>query len=234
MIDEKIVFFEGKTLDEVKLKACRAFSTEENNLEIQVIENTRKIFSLLGGGKIKISAKLKNYILKDEILEVEIPKDQITKAKFAKQILEELVKFFDVNSTIELKEREDEIILNIQSEKSGLIIGKKGETLSSMQFILNKIIQNEEEAEKRIIIDIEGYRDKRKRVLEGLAYKASQQAKKTKKPITLRISSAYERWIVHNSLCNDNEVYTKSVGEGDDRKLMIFPNRKREVIEIND
>lgn len=218
MVNEKIAFFEGKTFEEVKAKACREFNTEEKNLDIEVLENTKRIFSLLGGGKIKISAKMKG---------------EVSKANFAKNILENLVKFFDENSTIELKEREDEIILNILSEKSGLIIGKKGETLSSMQFVLNKIVQTDDDSEKRIIIDIEGYRDKRKKVLEDLAFKASVKAKKTRKPITLRISSAYERWIVHNSLCADNEVYTKSIGEGEDRKLMIYPNRKRERAEVN-
>lgn len=118
------------------------------------------------------------------------------------------------------------LTLSIEGGNSGILIGRKGQTLDAMQFLTDKIINRKSEARVRVRVDIEGYMETRKSNLKHLAYKMADKAKKTGRPATINQMSAQDRRIVHLALKDDTKVRTQSMGEGYYRRLVIFPKKK--------
>jgi spoIIIJ-associated protein len=123
-------------------------------------------------------------------------------------------------------ETPEKIILNIEGDSSGLLIGKRGQNLDAIQYILNKAINRADNDRKKIIVDSEAYRKRREESLLGLAEKIRDKVKKTKKPVSLSHMNAHDRRIIHLALQEDEALVTKSRGEGDYRKIVILPARR--------
>lgn len=138
-------------------------------------------------------------------------------------ILERLEMEFEVQSSMS----GSAILLDIKGDGSGLLIGKKGQTLDALQYLVNKIINKSNPPGEKIevVVDTENYRARKHENLKEMAFKVSQKAKKTLKPVSLNPMPAYERRIVHLLLADDREVYTKSYGEGQFRRIIVYPRR---------
>ncbi len=119
------------------------------------------------------------------------------------------------------------VYLDIKGDGSGLLIGKKGQTLDALQFIVNKIVNkfNPPGQKVDIIVDTENYRERKKENLREIAIKAGEKAKKTHKPVPLEPMPPSERRIIHMMLAEDRDVYTKSYGEGQMRRLIVYPRK---------
>jgi spoIIIJ-associated protein len=138
------------------------------------------------------------------------------------EILNKLLSMMDCKATIaqDVDEAEN-IILNISTDEAGRIIGEKGETLYSLQFLVNKILYTKNMDSPKIIIDVDHYRSKRKEKLIEMGQMAAESARKSGKASCLPPLNAYERKIVHESLQDDNDVDTKSEGEGYYKKIFV-------------
>ncbi len=155
----------------------------------------------------------------------------------AKGILDQILKLMNFSATLEGEETEDSVVIRIVSEDASSIIGKKGQTLDALQFIVNRMVHKSEhvseadhpslgaqdQGRKRIVLDSEGYREKRKSSLESMARETAEIVRATGKPIALEDLNARERWIIHEALKAEQGVKTESRGEGSMRKLVIFP-----------
>ena len=117
--------------------------------------------------------------------------------------------------------------IEIIGENTNSLIGYRGETLNALQTLLSSIANKEIEEKVRIILDISGYKDKRKKVLEELADKISKTVIKTGKRVTLEPMPAYERKIIHSRLQGNKKVVTESVGEEPHRKIIVDLKRKQ-------
>jgi len=120
----------------------------------------------------------------------------------------------------------DRLTLQINGGNTGILIGRKGQTLDAMQFLADKIINRQSEARVRVKVDIEGYMETRKANLKHLALKMAEKAKKTGRPATINQMSAQDRRIVHLALKEDAQVRTQSMGDGYYRRLVIFPKKR--------
>ena len=118
-------------------------------------------------------------------------------------------------------------IIDINGDDSGLLIGRRGQTLQALQFLVNLIVRNQNGEDVRIAIDIEGYRQRRESSLKDMANKVASRAIQTGRSIVLEPMSAADRRIVHMALSDNSGVSTESVGFGDDRKVTILPNLNR-------
>ncbi len=116
-------------------------------------------------------------------------------------------------------------IIDISGEDSGLLIGRRGQTLQSLQFIVNLIVRGEFGEGIRVALDVEKYRQRRETSLRDMANKVAERVSQTGRSITLEPMSAADRRIVHLTLAEREEVSTESVGFGDDRKVTIIPKR---------
>ena len=116
-------------------------------------------------------------------------------------------------------------IIDITGEDSGLLIGRRGQTLQSLQFVVNLIVRREFGEGVRVVLDVERYRQRRETSLRDMANKVAERVSQTGRSITLEPMSAADRRIIHLSLADRDDISTESVGFGEDRKVSIFPKR---------
>lgn len=235
---------EGKTIDEAIETACQAFGVPRGKLNIEIIsEGTTGLFGL-GSKKAKIKASLltldvdlgpaydkpekpaRERIVRKEEPRVSSPAVHDTAVR-AQELLEGILQRMNVNARVEPQETPDSILLIIEGNDNGLLIGKRGQTLDALQYLVNKAVNRQEKDRKQIIIDTEDYRRKREESLVALAEKLAQKAKRTRKAVTLSNMNARERRIIHMTLQGDESLTTKSRGEGSHRKIIIQPSRKK-------
>jgi spoIIIJ-associated protein len=125
-----------------------------------------------------------------------------------------------------LKEDSERILLNIKGDGSGLLIGRKGQTLDALEYLVNKIVHKGAEDKKRIVVDTENYRSRREESLVNLAQRLAEKAKRMGRPVTISPMSAHDRRIIHLALQEDKALRTWSTGTGLYRKIIISPEKK--------
>lgn len=141
--------------------------------------------------------------------------------------LRRIIDFITTGADIRVETGPDRILYNIEGGEAGVLIGKRGQTLEAIQYIVEKIVNRQSENRIRIQIDVEGYLNNRRENLQSLARKLSEKAKSTGKPATIAQMNAHDRRIIHLTLKNDQGVRTQSIGDGFYRKLVIFPKKRR-------
>jgi spoIIIJ-associated protein len=140
----------------------------------------------------------------------------------AADLLEELLDKMGVDAEVEIRE-DDPITLNVLGEDLGILIGRRGETLSAVQFVLNQMLNHRTGEWLAVIVDAEDYRLRREEQLQGLAQRMADRARYYKQPVTMDPMPPNERRIVHMALAENPQVDTHSIGEGDDRRVVITP-----------
>jgi spoIIIJ-associated protein len=152
--------------------------------------------------------------------------DGVPDAEKAKRLLEGLLTRMEFTFPVTVEETEVAIILNIQGDGSGLLIGKRGQNLDAIQYIVNKAVHHTANGHKMIVIDTEEYRKRREESLVALAVRLGEKVKKTQKPVTVGHMNAHDRRVIHMAMQNDETLTTKSRGEGEYRKILILPARR--------
>lgn len=229
----KSIIAEGKTTNEAIEKGLKELNTSKNMVDIKVLENEEKrsFFSILAPRIVKVQLTVKeeknNNSEKKDKKEIELSVEEQEKAeknieKFLKEFLDKVQK--DAKYSIE--KTPTGLKVNINNENLGFLIGYRGETLYAMQNILSSIASKGIENRVRVILDIEGYKEKREKALEDLAEKLEKTVIKTKKSVTLEPMQAYERKIIHTKLQNSEKVETRSIGEEPRRRVVISLKRK--------
>jgi len=130
-----------------------------------------------------------------------------------------------LEADVKVQDRDDEVLLNVDGEELGRIIGNFGQTLNAIQFLLNLMV-NTRGSRKRILVDAGGYRDRRREKLEAVAFEQAQRAKEERRGVILEGLRASERRIIHTALQNDPDVVTFSEGEEPHRRLVISPRNQ--------
>jgi spoIIIJ-associated protein len=154
----------------------------------------------------------------------------------ARTLLEEMLKRMDIHAYVTAvktrvpdqqgESEEETVTLHIEGadeQAMGLMIGRRGETLHSLQFLLNMLVSRRVHRWPHLVVDVGNYRQRRRESLEGLAHRMAERVCQTGRAIMLEPMAAYERRIVHLALRNDSSVYTQSTGEGANRKIVIHP-----------
>jgi spoIIIJ-associated protein len=143
----------------------------------------------------------------------------------AKDLLEGILQRISPEYRVSASETQEKIILSIEGDESGLLIGKRGQNLDALQYLLNKAINKIDNEHKMILIDSGEYRKRREEFLLGLAEKIKKKVKKTRKPVSLANMNAHDRRIIHLVMQEDDSLITQSRGEGKYRKIVILPAR---------
>jgi spoIIIJ-associated protein len=209
--------FEGKTTEEAIENASRELNLPVEELNIDVIEpGSAGIFGLVGGkrAKIKVSVKRAPETEEEDVVKV------------AQEALEKILTLIPIEAEVKAEQAEDRIILSIVGDRSGLLIGRKGKTLDALQFIVNKIVNKALEKKVDVVIDSEDYRKRREDSLTQIARKMGDKAKKTKKAVTTAPLNPHDRRIIHLTIKEDQELETRSRGEGLMKRVVIIPKYK--------
>jgi spoIIIJ-associated protein len=147
----------------------------------------------------------------------------------AEQVLAEILRLMGLEARVSASENDERIVLDIEGSESGLVIGKKGQTLDALQFLVNKIINREAEGRKPILLDSEGYRGRREESLVELAHRLGEKARRTNRTVTVSPMSPHDRRIIHLALDKAPGVTTRSEGEGAFRRLLIIPTPEKQA-----
>ncbi|RLB32916.1 MAG: protein jag [Deltaproteobacteria bacterium] len=207
--------FEGKTTEEAIENASRELNLPVEDLRIDVIEpGSAGIFGLVGSKKAKIKVRV------NRLPDIE------EGTRLAKETLSNILALIPVEATVRAEQSNGRINLHIEGDRSGLLIGRKGRTLDALQFIVNKIVYKALDKKLNIVLDSENYRQRKKDSLTQLALKMGEKAKKTKKPVTTNLLNPHDRRIIHLALKDDEDLDTKSRGEGLLKKVVIIPKNK--------
>lgn len=229
------IISEGKTTNEAIENGLKQLHVSKNQVEIKVLESEdkRSFFSILAPRVVKVELTVKeNANLekgnKEETIK-STPKEPKKYTTNELDVAEKNVKVFldnfleKVSNTAkyDIKKTETGLEISLKGEEISFLIGYRGETLYSLQNILVSIASKGLTTRVRIILDIEGYKEKRERTLEELAERMERQVIRTRKSVTLEPMKAYERKIIHSKLQNSTKVTTHSIGEEPRRRLVI-------------
>jgi spoIIIJ-associated protein len=218
--------FEGKTTEEAIAQACEHFQLPPESLDIEIISVGSPGLFGLGGRKARVRV-----VLSREEGEGGADADLLPQAQ---ELLERILELMGEKAKVLARfDEEDRLSLGIDAEDPGLLIGKQGQTLEALQYLLTKMIAKKARRKVRVFIDIESYRARHQEALTQLAIKSGEKAKKSGKPITLNPMNPHDRRIVHLALQGDMEVKTMSRGEGLYKKVVVYPMRKKEIQENN-
>jgi len=243
--------FEGKTVDHAVDEACKQLNLKTEDLKHEVLSyGSTGIFGLVGTKKARIRVKLpKKSPAKDieekrpaAIREEPIAKTGISEEERSdagendldddetiarcKDSLQKILDAITDDTAITVEKNSQRILFNVKGGNAGVLIGKRGQTLEAIQYIIEKIANKQNDQKHRVHVDVEGYLKTRRENLEKLAVRLAQKAVRTGKPMTIGQMNAHDRRIVHLSLKSNTAVRTQSLGEGLYRKLMIFPRKK--------
>ena len=202
----------AKTVEEAIELALRQLDAEREEVEIDVVSRGKT--GILGIGSEPATVR---------VTRLETPNETI---KVAKEVLDALLSRMNVSALATLKSAYDEEsggpVFDIQGEDSGLLIGRRGETLRSLQFLANFLVSQRLQDRVRIVVDVEGYRERRYRTLRTLALRTAERVAATRHPITLEPMPPNERRIVHLALTDNDQVIAESSGEGEGRRITIM------------
>lgn len=163
-------------------------------------------------------------VAEGEMQEVEHPSDE--DVAITVDILQHILQYMNIRAAIQVRSRSP-LTLNIQgiNENLGLLIGRRGETLSALQLLVSLIVSHRTKHRMRIIVDAENYRERREENLRSLALRVAQQVRNYRRSIALEAMPPHERRIVHIALADSNDISTESIGEGDARRVVISLKR---------
>ena len=207
----EFVEFKGKTKDEALMQASVELRVPSTDLEYEVVSEETKGFLGIGSKPCIIKARRKKTFI-DEI----------------REYLESLFKAMDIQTEIQIEfdETENVLSINLEGPEMGILIGKRGQTLDALQYIISLAVNKKSESYIRVKLDTENYRARRKETLENLAKNIAFKVKRSKRSFALEPMNPYERRIIHATLQNDKYVSTKSEGEEPYRKVIVYLKKK--------
>lgn len=196
----------AKTVNDAITEACKRLTVPSDHLEYEVVEEGSTGFLGFKSKEAVIRARVKNSI-----------------EDIAKDFLLKVFASMDMMVSIETTYEEEENVLNIEllGDEMGVLIGKRGQTLDSIQYLTSLVINKSKDNYIRVKVDTENYRQRRKDTLENLAKNISYKVKRTKKTFSLEPMNPYERRIIHSALQNDKFVTTHSEGDEPNRRVII-------------
>lgn len=195
----------GRTVDDALKNALNELKTTEDKVEVEVLDHGKKGFFNIGTRPAKIKVKVK----RDYIYE-------------AKTFLRDMLNCMGIKAEIRIKEENNVLSIILTGPNMGILIGYRGETLDSIQYLISLVVNKKHDNEyKRVILDTENYRAKREETLRRLARKISDKVRKTRRAVKLEPMNPYERRIIHSALQNDNYVNTYSEGEEPFRRVVV-------------
>lgn len=197
----------GKTIDDAKRAALEELQVAENMVEFEVLEEPSKGFlGLIGNKPARILARLR----------------ELTPAEKAEEFLASIFEAMKLEVRIAPMDTKDGVVMNLIGENLGILIGKHGQTLDSLQYLANLAANKGLVEDKvRIILDIENYRSRREDTLRRLAMRLADKVRRTGERIVLEPMNRHERKIIHMALQNNYRISTYSSGEEPYRKVVI-------------
>jgi spoIIIJ-associated protein len=225
----------GKTVDEAIERALDELDATREDIEYEVLSEPKGGILGVGGSEARVrvwragedpNAPAATATGEDgELIEDD--------AEMAAQMLDHLLELMGITADVSIRDPETpgdglgmaNAVLDVEGDDLGLLIGRRGETLAALQYLLNLMAGRKMTERTMFTVDVEGYRRRREKQLNSLARRMADQVRRSRRPVTLEPMPPNERRIIHLCLAEDSEVETASVGEGENRKVSISLKR---------
>lgn len=214
----------AKTVEEATEKALKQLGVSRDKVEITVLSEGKSGIFGLGAEEARISVK------------VIFPEGgQDANSATAGEVIETLLKKMGVDARVvphahdfssEQEGESSPLAFDIKGDDLGILIGRRGQTLACLQYIVRLIISQKVKSWVPVVIDVDGYKERRYEALNALAIQVAEQVRSKKTSFKLEPMPAYERRIIHLALAKSSDVTTQSIGEGEERKVVILPKKK--------
>ena len=199
----------GKTVEEAVGLALSEMGISRDEADIEIIEEPAKgLLGFIGSKPARVKVAMKN-----------------SPARRASDFIDNILRTMDLDAEMTIHENEHIITVNLEGDKLGILIGRRGETLDALQYLMNLSVNKNLENRRKIILDIEGYRQRREETLKNLAYKLADKARQRGRSVVLEPMNSQERRIIHTALQEAEDVTTFSEGEEPYRKIIIALKR---------
>jgi spoIIIJ-associated protein len=198
----------GKSIDEAVQRGLAELGVSPDQAEVEIlVEPSPGFLGLIGSRQARVRVK-----------------ERKSPAKFLQEYLQTILACLGINGSVEAATAEDRINIAIYGEKMGILIGKRGQTLDALQYLLNVVHHRKGNVDgTRVVLDVENYRNKREQTLRELANRLAKKVAAYRKAVVLEPMSAQERRIIHSALQDHSAVSTYSQGEEPYRKVVIAP-----------
>jgi spoIIIJ-associated protein len=215
----------GRTLEEAVDSALIQLGESRRNVDVKVIsespEETVVEVSVIGSGPAVAEGVTVG-------VGPQSAEEAVRDAQEAKALVEQLLTHMGIRAQVGVRGAGEAILLDVNGRDLGMLIGWRGETLRALQTITNLLVGRKLGPDRRVIVDVERYRQRREHTVREIAFRAARQVKVTGDPITLDAMQAFERRAIHLALEDDPEVTTNSVGEEPDRRVVVLPRKDAE------
>ncbi len=227
----------GKSVDEAIDLALEELGVDdEDDVDVEVLSEARGGLLGIGGGQARVRVTLRdtsvprpgNVADAAPVPEGEFVEDE---AEMAAQCLDRILEMMGIEADVSIRDPETagdglgsvKAVLDVEGDDLGILIGRRGETLQQLQYLLNIMMTREFGERQAFTVDVEGYRRRRERQLTTLAQRTADTVRRTRRPVTLEPMPPNERRIIHIALAEDRYVSTESTGEGEDRAVSVSP-----------
>jgi spoIIIJ-associated protein len=230
---------EGETIDDAIGNALKTLGVDRDKVMVDILSEGRKGIFGFGAQKARVRATLRKpagiRLASEEKSDASPPSpasaaEIAATAEKAKTALAEILRLMGVTATIEIKpgDAADEVVLDVIADNNALLIGRKGQTLEALEYLVMRISGERSGSDgPHVVVDVENYRERRRKTLQDMALRLGEKAKRQRKTVTVDALSAADRRIVHATLQDDPWVTTKSLGQGSYRRLLIIPEGDR-------
>jgi len=214
---------EGETVDEAVAGALAELGLPRSQVRVEILRDARRALLGFGGQKAKVRVvPCEDFVdgpIRDSAAEVS-PEWEGAEA------LRRLLALMEIPAEVESapSDEPEQTWLKISSEAGGLLIGRRGQTLDALEYLVNRLADRQARGARRYLVDVEGYRERRGRELRETALRLATRARQTARPQTMEPLSPRDRRMVHLALSAEATVTTRSVGEGPLRRVVIYPN----------
>ncbi|HBR01836.1 MAG TPA: protein jag [Ruminiclostridium sp.] len=196
---------EAKSVDEAVRLACEELDIDRSEAEIEIInEGNKGILGFIGNKNAVVKVSRKATI--DDVI-----------IAFLKPIFDKM----EIEANVEIQHEEEQMTIRLTGDDIGIVIGRRGETLDALQYLLSLVVNRKLENYTRVILDVADYRQKREETLVRLANRVAEKVARSRRNLTLEPMNPYERRIIHATLQDHKYVDTQSIGEEPNRKVVI-------------
>ncbi len=240
--------FTGKTVDDAITEACQSFTITSDRLDYEIVDKGSSGFLGLGTKPAVIKARIKDENSTEEVKKEDNRSEEKVKYEASdniksdykevnsesktveiqndpKEFLNKVFNAMGMNVNVKVEQIGNDMDIELSGDDMGVLIGKRGQTLDSLQYLTSLVVNKGSNEYVRVKVDTENYRKRRKDTLENLAKNLAYKVKRTKRPVTLEPMNPYERRVIHSALQNDKYVSTHSEGDEPFRRVVITLNK---------
>jgi spoIIIJ-associated protein len=225
----------GDSIDAAIAAAAATLGVGRDRITVEILNDASRGFLGLGARQARVRARLRPPLEATTVDEsggvpaadataTPFPRIDLEAVDHARTVLQTIVDHIGVTARVSASEDGDHISLDIDGDASGLLIGRKGQMLDALEYLVARIVARDEQRPVHVVVDSHGYRERRRQSLEEMALRMAQEARRRNRSVTLEEMSPRDRRTIHLALQHESDLTTHSSGDGHYRKVVIVPN----------